>query len=606
MEWIYSIVDKLTEPFRDKIEGSERIPSHETRATGGPANGIPYHHHKPLHHLQQGLRPQESNMAASTVLAVPAVLTGSDLPKVATHQVADAFYLKLLDLNTPDLYQLKIGDYPKWAKDLLHVERRRRKKNKGKYCRLTKIDREEIISTYMASLSLPSETTAPSKQESTTINVEEPNFYSTKWTEDASDNVVVKFNHGLAAMSSVDLGRLSISNYPKWARKEIHRERCHRKNQTGAVGQPSNKDQKRAIPIGMDQPSPQENSISPATKKPNPQEEMKVDFSLKASTSKATYPSGTITSSKQASTTINVEEPDFYSTKWPEDASDNVIMKFSHGLDAMSSVDLGKLYPNKYPKWARREIDRERFERKNQASAVDQPSDKDQKKAIPVEICQPSPQKNDVSPDAKESSPREEMEADFLHNALTSKATYSLIYDKSIADRTVSRRSKYGPRSMYGIFNCRGTCWHRWRSGKVAAELWLRVDTGRYRVVLHSQRCQKCDRYAEPEIEVEAYVLKVIRAFDLWKGLRDFEEGDPHHKSAAPHDYDRCHGCEKGVCSRLFELLRSLNSLPYSPEAKGTSYAMLSRLLNTKPHVFTPYPDLLRFLKNRDASQARG
>ncbi|KAF9166774.1 hypothetical protein BGX20_000117 [Mortierella sp. AD010] len=264
-------------------------------------------------------------------------------------------------------------------------------------------------------------------------------------------------------------------------------------------------------------------------------------------------------------------------------------MKFNHGLDAMSSVELGKLYPNKYPKWARREIDRERFERKNQTSAVVQPSDKDQKKTTPTGICQPNPQENNVSPAAKKSSPREEMDADFLHDALIRKAAYSLTYDKSITDKTVSRCIKYGLRSI-------------WRSGKVAAELWLRVDTGRYRVVLHSQRCQKCDRYTEPEIEVEAYVLKVIKAFDLWKGLRDFEEGDPHHKSAAPHDYDRCHGCEKGVCSRLFELMRSLDSLPYSPEAKRTSYSMLLRLLNTKPHVFTPYPDLLGFLKkNRDA-----
>ncbi|KAF9349988.1 hypothetical protein BGX26_011768 [Mortierella sp. AD094] len=301
-------------------------------------------------------------------------------------------------------------------------------------------------------------------------------------------------------------------------------------------------------------------------------------------------PSGTATSAKQASAAVKVEEPDFYSTMWPEDPSDNKVTKFNRGLVAMSTVDLNQLNHSNYPKWARREIDRERYQRKYHAGAVNQSS-----RTIPIGMGQPSPQENHVSLAAKEPSPREEMDADFFHEALAAEATYSLTYDKSLTYTVKTKNSKYGSRSIFGMFTCTKKCQHKWISGKVAVELWLRVDTGRYRVVLHSQKCQRCERYAEPEIEVEAYVLKVIRTFDLWKGLRDSEERDPV-KSTAPHDYDRCHGCEKGICPKLLELLESLNDDPLL-ESKGTSYPILFRLLNMKPHVLSPYQDLLRFLK---------
>ncbi|KAF8981464.1 hypothetical protein BGZ52_002830 [Haplosporangium bisporale] len=146
---------------------------------------------------------------------------------------------------------------------------------------------------------------------------------------------------------------------------------------------------------------------------------------------------------------------------------------------------------------------------------------------------------------------REEAEGDYLHSAVLLRADYDLTYDKSLSKSTTVR---YGTRSVVGQFVCTACQSHRpkmWISGVVCAELWFSPGTSRYRTLLHSQRCKRCNRYAEPELDRDNYVHKIIRALDLWKGLRQPALSSPkNHVRTGPHDSQRCHGCLKGVCTK--------------------------------------------------------
>ncbi|KAF8984267.1 hypothetical protein BGZ46_008440 [Entomortierella lignicola] len=143
----------------------------------------------------------------------------------------------------------------------------------------------------------------------------------------------------------------------------------------------------------------------------------------------------------------------------------------------------------------------------------------------------------------------EEVDGVYLHKHLVGKATYSLKYDETLVTRQGVRHSE---RSIVGQFTCtfcRPENPRIWRSGVISTELWFAGSSNRYRTLLHSQKCRKCERYAEPEVDIDNYVKKVISAFDLWKGKRraiDYEK----REITAPHDRQRCHGCAVGVCSR--------------------------------------------------------
>ncbi|KAF9387320.1 hypothetical protein CPB97_002658 [Podila verticillata] len=147
---------------------------------------------------------------------------------------------------------------------------------------------------------------------------------------------------------------------------------------------------------------------------------------------------------------------------------------------------------------------------------------------------------------------REEVEGDYLHDAVLLRADYDLTYDKSLAKSTTVR---YGTRSVVGQFVCTACRPHnpmKWNSGVVCTELWFSPGTNRYRTLLHSQRCKRCNRYAEPELDRGNYVHKIIRALDLWKGLREPELSSSKNRvRTGHHDRQRCHGCLKGVCAGI-------------------------------------------------------
>ncbi|KAK3826153.1 MAG: hypothetical protein J3Q66DRAFT_329545 [Benniella sp.] len=107
---------------------------------------------------------------------------------------------------------------------------------------------------------------------------------------------------------------------------------------------------------------------------------------------------------------------------------------------------------------------------------------------------------------------------------------------------------------MLGKFTC-ADCGNEWYSGKIATMLWFEEATDqrnpvdRYCTQINCQRCKQCDDiYGQLDIDVENYVRKVVRAIKLWKGLIEGIVPDGGYKSTRPHDSERCHGCELGIC----------------------------------------------------------
>jgi hypothetical protein len=123
------------------------------------------------------------------------------------------------------------------------------------------------------------------------------------------------------------------------------------------------------------------------------------------------------------------------------------------------------------------------------------------------------------------------------------------VYDATLN----SIEKKFRTRTMLGSFNCTH-CPKQWPSGKIPTQIWLEQSTDRkdptdrYCTLINCQKCQDCERYAEPDIDVENYVRKVVRAIKLWKGLIQGIAPDNNYHMTGPHDDKRCRGCEKGIC----------------------------------------------------------
>ncbi|KAF9091564.1 hypothetical protein BGX29_010480 [Mortierella sp. GBA35] len=145
---------------------------------------------------------------------------------------------------------------------------------------------------------------------------------------------------------------------------------------------------------------------------------------------------------------------------------------------------------------------------------------------------------------------RLEVDGSCLHSALAKIAGNRYRYDQHLTEEE-SRRHEV--RDIFGKFAChvcRPSNPRIWYSGVICTELYLSHDN-RYRALLHSQKCKRCNQYAEPEVDEERYAQKVKSALDLWTGERERIEPDPDHvRHTGPHDSRRCHGCEKGVCTR--------------------------------------------------------
>jgi len=119
-------------------------------------------------------------------------------------------------------------------------------------------------------------------------------------------------------------------------------------------------------------------------------------------------------------------------------------------------------------------------------------------------------------------------------------------YNKYLTSATSDRS---GVRQIVGHFTCYNCHPPRtWDSGQICTQV-LYAPTDRYRTILHAQKCQACEAYAEPEVDLDNYAKKIVSALDLWTGRRRRMESHGHYKRTGPHDTERCHGCQIGICS---------------------------------------------------------
>ncbi|KAG0070686.1 hypothetical protein BGZ92_004410, partial [Podila epicladia] len=141
---------------------------------------------------------------------------------------------------------------------------------------------------------------------------------------------------------------------------------------------------------------------------------------------------------------------------------------------------------------------------------------------------------------------REVTDGHHLHNEIIAHADYHLTYDNGLEYLKGMNNVRYSTRSVFGRFEClqclRPKPW-AWNSGKICVQIWFSRNPDRYMTRIHSQKCRRCESYAEPQLDTDSYATKLVDAFDLWKGLRDRRKPGDDFRPTPPHDTYRCHGC---------------------------------------------------------------
>ncbi|KAG0018352.1 hypothetical protein BGZ81_010271 [Podila clonocystis] len=147
----------------------------------------------------------------------------------------------------------------------------------------------------------------------------------------------------------------------------------------------------------------------------------------------------------------------------------------------------------------------------------------------------------------------EETDGRHLHNEVLAQADYHLTYDNRLKCLNRTNYVRYSTRSIFGTFECLQCRRHKpwtWKSGKICVEIWFSRNPDRYSTRIHSQKCSKCESYAEPQLDTVSYSTKLVDAFNLWKGLRDRRQPNDEIRQTPPHHPHRCHGCLVGVCEQ--------------------------------------------------------
>ncbi|KAG0050521.1 hypothetical protein BGZ83_004683 [Gryganskiella cystojenkinii] len=276
------------------------------------------------------------------------------------------------------------------------------------------------------------------------------------------------------------------------------------------------------------------------------------------------------------------------------------INEFSEMLRAMDRLTLNHLNMMDYDRSERRLIEEERVFRKTQRQVQAEAAKK---------------QKNKKKGKNQRRGLKGEYDGEYLHehfvNAVGADGSkYELVYDHDLQDG--QPMVHYGDRENFARFFCytcpptRGQRKQQtntgsglsskriprvWVSGVVFTEYWITTDNNkntqgrtrlgtrslasstlsqvtdadpsssffsvtRYRILIHAQKCQVCDRYCKPKVKTSKFVRKTLSSFDLWTNKRDRvqDETDDKRKLTQPHDYDRCHGCLSGKCRERDEM----------------------------------------------------
>ncbi|KAF9917236.1 hypothetical protein BX616_001618 [Lobosporangium transversale] len=245
----------------------------------------------------------------------------------------------------------------------------------------------------------------------------------------------------------------------------------------------------------------------------------------------------------------------------PNQASRRIIGSFYSALLQLGKYDLNHLPMQDYPTWARRVVHAERKRRKDKG--VEMPTRSERRNILDFGegiISQPNgDQQGSVGDDQQQltkqkkgKAPKptpEEFDGEYLHTYVIDEVTYDVVYDKTLSrtDGTLTKRNS----NVWGHFVCKTEdCGERkWDSSVIATNLRFCRPRKAYKVTLHAQKCNQCEQYAEPIVEVTTLVKRVVYVLDLWMGFRAKEpRKDKEIKSDGPHDTERCHGCEVNEC----------------------------------------------------------
>ncbi|KAK3810701.1 MAG: zinc-binding domain-containing protein [Linnemannia elongata] len=144
-------------------------------------------------------------------------------------------------------------------------------------------------------------------------------------------------------------------------------------------------------------------------------------------------------------------------------------------------------------------------------------------------------------------APGMEHDGSHLHSAVVQESGRRYHYNRSLTQATSDR---YATRNIVGHFTCYNCpLTNTWHSGIICTQLFM-ASNGRYRTILHGQQCRGCESYVEPMVDEENYAKKIVSALDLWTGQRERQVSVSDFKKTGPHDEERCHGCQIGICSR--------------------------------------------------------
>ncbi|KAK3810700.1 MAG: hypothetical protein JOS17DRAFT_821886 [Linnemannia elongata] len=137
-----------------------------------------------------------------------------------------------------------------------------------------------------------------------------------------------------------------------------------------------------------------------------------------------------------------------------------------------------------------------------------------------------------------------------LHAAVVRGSGHHYKYNQKLSNATSDRKDE--SRYIVGSFTCARCTRPRtgnrtWHSGVICTQVFFTSDD-RYRTILHAQQCRRCQAFVKPEVDEDNYVKKIVSALDLWSGRRERLESTWEFKETDPHDEERCHGCQIGVC----------------------------------------------------------
>jgi hypothetical protein len=104
---------------------------------------------------------------------------------------------------------------------------------------------------------------------------------------------------------------------------------------------------------------------------------------------------------------------------------------------------------------------------------------------------------------------------------------------------------------VMGAFTCPNqSCWiQRWTSKIIAISIQL-YDDEKYNAIVWHQRCRKCQKIGNLELDVHSYTERVVYRLGKWFGLDAEVPPFSGNTENRPHRQKLCEGCKNGHCQR--------------------------------------------------------